>query len=444
MAAFYTLFATAFGAVGFGMLTGSFVSAQRLPGSGRLEVPAEAPWLARADWAAGEIRGSGGATVAVPILAVLVVWWTIASMPLVGKMPEVFQGTNSPWAVTTLVFPAVGAVLLLALVYQFIRGRKFGQSVLQLAATPGVVGGQLGGVIRIPKMVRAIEGFRLKLSCIEHIRTGEGKNSRIIEEPLWQDERLVTEPMRDRLGGAIAVPVLFAIPYQAEETSRATSARNIEWRLEASAEMPGVDYKARFAVPVFKTAESRPDFQLDARLAAEFAAAPPRDLLLREAGILKEPLPGGGVRLVFPAARNLEVAMPLTVIVALWSGAVWLMLHLGVPIVFPIVFGLIELPLAWIVIDLWFYRSVVEARSDGLTLQGGLFGIGRKRRFAADEVQQVTPSLSMGVGTKVWKNIVVELRGGRQRTIGQTVEGKLAQQAVVDELHAALRRQATT
>jgi hypothetical protein len=437
MAALYTVFATVFGSAGFGTLTGAMISAWRRPRSRPLGTPADEPWMERVDWAAGQIPASGGAAIAAPVLAVLVLWWTIASLPLLTQLPEIFRTASSPWVVTTLLFPAVGVLLLVAFIYQFIRRRKFGQSVLQLAATPGVVGGQIAGAIQIPKMVRPIEGFRLKLSCVEKTTKGENESA---EKVLWQDERLVTEPMPDRAGGAIAVPVLFAIPFEAEETSHARQNRDIEWRLEATAEMPGVDYKSRFEVPVFRTPGSRPDFTLDEKLAAEFAAAPPRDLLLRGASVRKDPLPGEGVRLVFPAARNLEVALPLTAIVALWSGAVWLMFHLGIPIVFPIVFGLIDLLLIWIAADLWLYRSVVEARSDGLTIQGGLFGFGRQRHVAADEVKRIATSHSMSAGTKVWNNIVVEQRGGKERTIAHTIEGQLAQQAVIDELNTALRR----
>jgi hypothetical protein len=436
VAAFQTVFATVFGSVGFGMLTGALILAWRLPKTQPTKDSEDQPWLSRSDWTTGKIAASGGVALAAPILGVLVIWWTTASLPLLMKLPEIFYTRSSPWVVTTLAFPAVGAVLFLAFVYQFVRRLKFGKSVLQLATTPGVVGGQLAGVIRIPITVLPIEGFRLTLICIEKSTRGKNETS---EEMLWQEERIVTEPLRARAGGAIAVPVLFAIPYEAQETSRAMSNRRIEWRLEASAEMPGVDYKSRFEVPVFKTPESRANFQLDEQLAAEFAAAPRRDLLLRGAGILKEPLPGNGVRLVFPAARNLEVALPLTVITALWSSAIWLMLHLGVPMVIPIVFGLIDLLLIWIIVDLSLHRSVVEARSDGVTIRRGLLGLGRKRYFTADEVKLFTSSHSMSVGAKVWNNIVLVARGGKERTVAHTIEGRLAQQAAIDELNGALR-----
>jgi hypothetical protein len=98
MAAAYTLFATVFGAIGFGILTGVLFSVWRRP----------------------QIPSNGGAIAFLPVLAVLAVWWTIASFPLVTRLPQLFMSASSPFVVVTLIFPAVGVVLLLAFVYQII------------------------------------------------------------------------------------------------------------------------------------------------------------------------------------------------------------------------------------------------------------------------------------------------------------------------------------
>jgi hypothetical protein len=435
---FFTIFATIFGGAGVGMVVGAIASARRGPADGPTSFSPDEPWKARSDWASGRILDAGSASVAAPVLAAVAVWWLIGSAPLTSKLVGMLQASDSPWRWVALAFPVVGSLLILVAAYQFARRRKYGESVLQLAATPGIVGGQLGGVVRIPRAIRADGGFRLMLSCIER-RTAR-RDDHTHEDVLWQDERVVTEPIRDIAAGAIAVPVLFAIPYEAEETSRAESNRCIFWRLDVAAKTPGVDYKSRFDVPVYKTADSRPDFKLDAGLLADYVASPPRDLVLRDAGIIKEPLPGEGVRLTFPASRNWGAALVVTGFLAFWSAAIWAMLHFSVPIVFPIVFGLIELVVIWLASDLWFYRSVVEARKDGLTCRGGLLGIGRRRSWTADEVKRFTTRESMSSGHQVWKHIEVVPKKGKKRTLAQTINGKLAQEAVIDELNEALGR----
>jgi hypothetical protein len=309
--------------------------------------------------------------------------------------------------------------------------------VLQLAATPGVVGGQLAGVVQIPRQIHAEGGFRLRLSCMERVVKRKNESH---EEVIWQDEQVVAEPIVDSASGSTALPFMFAIPYEAQQSSRSGSKRCIKWLLHVSAKVPSVDFNSRFEVPVFKTPESQPDFKLDERLLAEYVAAPSRDMVLRGAGIVKEPLPGEGVRLVFPALRNWKSAIFVTAFLAFWSAAIWAMIQFRVPIIFPIVFGLIDLLVLWGALELWLYRSVVEARKDGLCWRGGLLGIGRTHTLAAEDLRRFTTSESMSSGHHVWKHLEVVPRQGKKRKIAKSIGGKLAQQAVIDELDAALGR----
>jgi hypothetical protein len=433
MLAFFTLFGTTFGSVGIGLITAAIIGARRASAAKVEEAPPDKPWLARSDWATGQIRSSGGASTALTVVAVLVMYWNIASLPLYRKLPEVFDQVGFPWNWLVLIFPAIGALLIVLLLYHVIQRRKFGESWLQFASTPGVVGGQLAGVVRTSKPVPATEGFRIQLSCFDWVSDGDSRT----KKALWQDERHIMEPMRGDFGEGTVVPVLFAIPIKCLESARPDSTTGVHWQLQVSAKLPGVDYKAQFDVPVFKTAESRADFKLDPSLDADYAPPPPRDLLLAEAGLVKELLPGG-VRLVLPAMRNPIAALGAALFLAIWSTAIWAMIRSHAPIFLPIVFGLLDLVILLITLDQWFYRGVIEAGRDGLTFRGGLFGIGRKRSWQADEIKRFSTRESMSAGTKVWKNIVVVTQDGKQPTIARSISGKLAQQAVIDELEAGL------
>lgn len=434
---FFSIFPVVFGSAGLGMFAAAYV-ASRQTSNVTEEVPEDEPWRRRADWASGQVMTSAATSAAGPVLAVIAVWWWIASAPLTLKLPGMLRVSDNPVRWVTLLFPGIGALLTVAAVYLFLRRRKYGNTVLQLAATPGVVGGQLAGVLRIPHVIHIENGFRLKLSCIQRTVLNSGGKSRSHENVLWQDERLVAEPMREIASGATAVPVLFAIPFEASETSRNVSSQDIRWELDAHAATPGVNYNSRFEVPVFKTAESRADFQLDPKLVSDFAIAPSREMVLREAGILKESLPGSGVRLIFPAARNLVSAVAATGLLIFWSAGIWLMIRFGVPLLFALIFCVPAFIILWATVDLWLYRSVIEARSDGVTFRGGLLGIGIKRFWTVKEIQQFTTSETMSSGSHVWKGIDIVLQGGKQKTIAQAINSKLAQQAVIDELNTAL------
>ncbi|MEO7403995.1 MAG: hypothetical protein ABIU95_10035 [Burkholderiales bacterium] len=207
---------------------------------------------------------------------------------------------------------------------------------------------------------------------------------------------LVMQPIRDDASsapGAIAIPVLFAIPYESMESSRANSTRNISWLLDIWAKVPGVDYSAQFEVPVFKTNDSRRDFQLDERLAADFSPAPPREAVLADAGITRELLAESGVRMFFPPARNTGSAFGLTAFLAIWIGAIWFMIWVRAPFLFPVVFGLFGLLALWIVLDLWCIAAMSRRRATNSTFtRAGLAwgDVGRSRPTKSNGSRQKT------------------------------------------------------
>jgi hypothetical protein len=444
-----TLLATLFGSFGFAILTVIALARARSANASAGAATNDDPWLARSDWASGQIGPSGGATIAGPILAVVALWWTTAILPLVSVLPSLPRQADSSLVWLTLLFPVAALALYAAFGVQFARARKFGVSIFEMASVPGVVGGQLGGIVHIPAVVDAADGYRVRLACLEWQRRGKDDSH---EVAIWQDEQLVTKTLAGGGPHETLLPVLFAIPYEAVESPRRNSKRDVRWLLDVSAALTGADYQARFEVPVYKTPESRRDFRLDDRLVADFAAPPSRELPLRDAGIRREPLPDG-VRLVFPAARNWPSALFVTLFVIVFGGLaiylappVWaqilnnfrvrdLMHFLAVGLILPMLATLF----LWVALDLWLYRSVVEATTAGLSVRGGLFGLGRTRRYQTAEIRRLTSKESMSSGANVWKSVVVVPRQGKQRTLAKNVAGKPAVEAVIAELQAALR-----
>lgn len=415
----YALFATLFGALGFALSTLILVVAwrrlrRRNPGG------AEAPWLQRADWATGKIVEHGGTAVALPVLAVACAWWWFAMWPFFVRLPEIFAATSNPLVAATLLFPTIGSVLSGTLIYQFVKRLKFGASTVELDGTPGTIGGTLSGMVRIPRRLCAPEGFRLTLKSMENADA---------DDPLWKKTLRVTNPARDKGGESIALPFVFEIPDSAQETSPSDARRQVKWRLEATAVLPGVDYDATFDVPVFKSPENGEPSRRNDRVPRISSTVPSRDVMLASAGIYKSTLPDGGVRLVFGAARNVEVAVPFTAATILWGGAIGLALHSGWESL-AIAFAAVELLLLWWTARLWFHRSSVDASAIGLSTKSGMFGIARRRYIPADQIEQISDE---------YDNIVANLIDMKQHTIGRLVEGELSRRAVVKELTSALR-----
>jgi len=439
MIGFKSLFAVIFGAFGFGMLYGGLYGRGKIRDEkARTAAHPDEPWLWKGDWASGEIRSSSKTMLAV--VWGFAIFWNLISLPIALM---VLIETKEPWSwpkLLVLVFPAVGMLLLAVALFLLLRWRKYGESVFQMASVPGVVGGKLAGVIRTSARIRPEDGFRVTLSCIRKYTTGSGNSRNTREEVLWQDQQVIARPLAEPDFTQTAIPVVMAIPYEALPSDDSDSDDQILWRLEAAASVPGVDYKALFDVPVFKTAESRPDFRLDESLLAPYAAPVDADRELRAAGVLKSTAPGGATRYEFSMARNPATALVLTLLTAIWSGVVVVLVLVEAPIIFPIVFGLIDLFLVHAALDAWFYCSVVDISPSGLSVSRGLFGLGRTQSIDVAEIDRIELKQGVQAGSTVYYDLVVHRRGRKKIKVARSLPSRRQAQTIVDQWRAAMNR----
>jgi hypothetical protein len=119
---------------------------------------------------------------------------------------------------------------------------------------PGVPGQTFAGLVRTRAMIDPEGGFQVRLMCLRVKQTGSGKNRRTDETPLWEHEEVM--PGAGRRADGIAIPVAVPLPADARETDERNSTDKVIWRLEVKAALPGVDFKGRFEVPVFRVPPS--------------------------------------------------------------------------------------------------------------------------------------------------------------------------------------------
>jgi hypothetical protein len=407
----------------------------------------EEPWLRKAAWASGRIPDSSNKTMWGHIMFALV--WNMLSAPLGFNIPEMRGELGDGMAFVLLVaFPGTGLALAVMAIVAVMRQRKYGRSVFEMASVPGVIGGQLAGVIHTTAKVRPEDGFRIKLSCI-HCVPSHGKNSGISRNLLWSDEQTIGRELLQDDAEHSAIPVLFAIPYECRPTDagdEANSRSTTCWELEVTAKTPGLDYHATFEAPVFKTAESSPEFVLDRSLIAKYVARenPERDL--REAGVIQETSPtGDGQRFIFPMARQPGMAAMLTLMVIIFSGVPFVLLYMewgwGL-LCFSVPFVLVGLLLLAMAMDVWFYRSVVDVSRRGLTVTGGLFGRGRSQWVDVAEIRQILTTRTMSSGSTVYFDLIIVCNDGKRITAGKRLCGKSAAATVVRLIEQALEKTA--
>ena len=207
----------------------------------------EKPWIQREDWAAGRIKSSGLADAKASLImgfALCAIGGLIAGLVVPKELNK-----GNPGALVALIFPLAGALFLTAIVRKILAHRHYGDCFFEMAATPGVLGGTLEGMIQTSVRLQPKRGLQLRLCCIRC--AGSARNS--TEKILWQNEQVIkiaagqpaTGP--DRNG----IPVCFKLPGNQPESSMHNK-EAIIWRLEAKAKMAGPVFNAKFDVPVFK------------------------------------------------------------------------------------------------------------------------------------------------------------------------------------------------
>jgi hypothetical protein len=373
-----------------------------------------APWQRRADWAAGRVVAS-----AKP--AMIAAWiftgvWNLISLPFLSILTrEIARPGNRPM-LFGLIFPAIGFGLIAWAMYVTARWRKYGESVLEMAPVPGVVGGALQGTIRLSRFVRPAEGFKLKLLCINRVTTQSGNKRSTSDNVLWTDEQQAGPGMGD------SVPVAFYIPPDCRETSYDSVDDIVIWRLKVTAKEPGVDYAAQFDVPVFNVAQT-PDqvaaakaVLLQERAALEHYQQPSTSRIRVQTSVR------GGKEFYFPALRNPGATVTVTIIFTIWSGAVWGMTHFKAPILFPILFGFFWLLILWGFLQAWSGTTRVAADLDGLTVTNKLLGIGRARTIPSGEIVEIKTVQGMRAGQTVYLDIQVICRNDRKVTAGRAIK----------------------
>ena len=327
----------------------------------------------------------------------------------------------------------------------------YGRSVFQMASVPGVIGGQLAGVIRTAVKIHPQGAFQLKLNCIDVTYETTGKGSVLMRKVVWQDEQVVVHELLRDDAGQSAIPVLFQIPYECSQSGEPDAEHAISWQLEVTAQTPGLAYRAMFDVPVFKTPQSDPNFVVDRGLIAAYTAPENPERELSAGGVIKMASPtGDGCRFVFPMARNPGAALIVTLIsFTLGSVPFWIaFLEPGwlLRVFFGGIFGLIGLLFLLFAANLWFYRSVIDASPRGLTVTGGLFGRGPSRWIAAADVLKIQPishfQTGEGSSAVVYYDIVVTCAQGTQVTACKRLRGSSVASAVIDQIQQAMGKSA--
>lgn len=263
MMLFYLLFAVVFGGVGLGLFAAGLQSRRKR--NDAAAAPSDEPWRARKDWAEGLIRSTSRADAwGLTIMAVI---WNTVAWSVAGLIGRDLMRQGGP-AYLFLLFPVVGVILIGVALRFHLVARRYGGAVFQMSPVPGVLGGRLAGLIRLPQAARPPDGFLVTVQCQRTTRSGKNTHTTVV----WQEERRMEPDALPLVDVGQVIPVLFALPYALPASDQWERGGAISWRLDVKGRQPGVDVAVSFIIPVFLTRDSQPEFVLDEKPIAAFEA----------------------------------------------------------------------------------------------------------------------------------------------------------------------------
>jgi hypothetical protein len=429
---FKMAFVAGFGSAGFGMFAGAIAFRNRPPAF----KAAETPWLARPDWASGRVVHSDRAKAAIVIVVAVVcsaaavpAWMTIGGL------------LSWPGGVANVVIAAIGAGVLLidARVFTAVRGWRRNDSVFQLAAVPGVIGGQLAGAIELKMPARTDDGFRLTLNCIHRFTKGSGDSQSIIEDIRWHTAQTTSVNRDETASGKSVVPVCFDIPSGCPPTDATNPSDGIVWRLEIISEKGG-GFRARFEVPVFQMFEGRLK-SAEPHFAPGAAASGDPQAALGEAGVTCAAAPDGeSLQFVFPSRRNWGKAAVMTIVAAILVALAWGLWQGGVPRLFAGFFAVMAVPAWMVTLDLWLYQGMIEVSLTHVVVRSGWPGIARRRELPIGEVLKIEAVHGMTVNTDIYYDLMLVTVGGRKITFAKRIRSGWTAQGVIRAIEQGMGR----
>lgn len=428
------ILALLFGGVGYGLIIAGFIGRKRWQRDEELRAryPDE-PWRQRKDWALGEIRSNARPTMISSLI--FASFWNLISLPLLFILPHEILEKGNQLAWIGIIFPLVGAGLLIWAVRSVIRVRKFGNPTLQLQSLPATIGKGLSGIVHTGKILRPEQGFTVTLDGVNRRTTGAGRNRSTEEHIVHQEiQRVRLEEIGQSATGT-TIPVCFAIPGDAPPTDDNDAGNRVLWRLSVTAEVPGVDYSTSFEVPVFRTSACNPDPEL----VVTRAGIPQEAELLQQTG-LRLRREGNLTVITLAPARNPGEALALTAFLIIWSGVVALLLNLEAPAFFTAIFALADLLILYGAIDLWCGAIRIEVRFGELRRRGGLFALGRWKSWRSEEIDRFEPVAGMQSGRKLYYDLKLVPRQGRTCTLASRLASRAQTEALAKQIEMALRQ----
>ncbi len=405
------------------------------------DVPAEVDqtWRSNPKWAGGQIVDDPRSGQAV-MWAFVAIWnacvWPVAILILVRN-----DLSKQPVALSILLLPLAGLLVAYGAFRQTLRHRRFGVSVLKLDSMPASPGTDVAGTITTPSSFNDA-AVQLHLFCTHRRITGSGEHQRTHESTLWEDEQEVRSKTAMGKSGT-SITFRFRLPANVPVSDIANSYDQRLWRISAKSQLPGMEYRAKFEIPVYRIATSSGAMEEESleplRPLAESTHAKPA-----EPGITTTKRIDGGWDIHFAAGRNKGAAGIVALIGFIFAGAAVGLGYFAHSYLFGAILGLIALAMA---VGLW---QMLLAQTQ-VTVSRGTIKVrkwspvhGSTREWSADQIENITFKITSQVGDKPYYSIRIHLKDGDAKSAGSGISSKRDTRWIVDRMRESLRLSVTS
>ena len=427
------VFASVFAIIGAGLIFGSLYgySLQKKQMALELANPTS-PWLWRKDWAASRVESRNKNSA--------IGWWVVAILVNMLSVPvcllAISKGMTAPNA--TLIIPAAfeiaGLAVLIAAARATIRFERFGRTYFEMASLPFSPGSGVAGSIHVQLNADAVRSVEVTLSCIRRVVIGSGKEESVQQVPLWEDSKSLSAASLNRDPIGTIIPVSFALPTDAYQTSHDNQRDQLLWMLKVKADVPGVKYSDEFELPVFRTSPSlsaAPTFS-GGITTAPFASSttmsvePSADVLEPQHHRVSVSESPDGLEFQFPAGRNVGRTILVVSLAAAVSGLLFAMFRIQ-PEPPKFIFAGV------CVLDFFLMLAVIQSALSSIRIVAGngkiswrrsVLGIGKPHEMQISDVDAILASTSLQQGSSTLYAVVLKSKEGKKYTLVNDIESR--------------------
>jgi hypothetical protein len=422
MLAFLAIFVLTFPAVGAGLVFGGLIGMRIMSREARLrESHPDKPWKWKNAWAGESIPESQGP--GRKAIYIYTFWSGLVVVPLILATAWSGAFASQPNAWFLLFFVALWAIPVSLSIKSFRHQRSVGNARFEPKTWPWWPGGTMQGHLLLGKPLPMRADGEAILTCNKSISRGSGDDRSTTTETVWSQSQAVPQDRMIRDLTGFRLPVSFALPADAPETSGDTgSDERIQWQLEFKA--AGTPIHCKFDIPVFRTADS-PRSKIDrsgessngsTSILDEAAVNVPALLAARK---ITAEFDGRGHPVSFhcPPARHRSMILFLVVFDLVWTGAAVLMIKQNAPLIFQIVWP-VSAGVIWLMI-FWTLLHQRKATFDpgGLLIIEKLGPISWKKAFDQSAIIGFSHDTNMSSGNTRFYRVRLENVMGKKHTI---------------------------